>query len=152
LFLVAWEAMTLASFTLVAADNEQHTVRQAALIYLGATRVGTTFLMAGFLWAHQFTGSWEFAQWWLSGSAALGPALLILIGLAAKAGCWPFHLWLPIAHPAAPAPVSAVMSGVMIKTAIYAIARLLLTGPLSAPALGLTVLILGAISAFWGIL
>src|SRR5439155_3052681 len=61
LFLVAWEAMALASFALVAADNEQHTVRQAALVYLGATRAGTAFLMAGFLWAHQLTGSWEFA-------------------------------------------------------------------------------------------
>lgn len=151
-FLVAWELMAVSSFALVAADHEQHSVRHAALIYLGATRVGTAFLMAGFLWVHQLTGSWEFARWTMSSPTALGPALLIFVGLATKAGCWPFHLWLPIAHPAAPAPVSAVMSGVMIKTAIYAMARLLLTGPLAAPALGLTVLVLGAISAFWGVL
>lgn len=151
-FLVAWEAMALSSFALVAADHEQHTVRHAALVYLGATRIGTAFLMAGFLWAHQLTGSWAFSSWGLPHGVALGPALLIFVGLATKAGCWPFHLWLPIAHPAAPAPVSAVMSGVMIKTAIYAMARLLVIGHLSAPPLGLIVLVLGAISAFWGVL
>jgi hydrogenase-4 component B len=151
-FMVAWELMAVSSFTLVAADHEQHSVRHAALIYLGATRVGTAFLMAGFLWAYQLTGSWEFSSWWLSGSAALGPALLIFVGLATKAGCWPFHLWLPVAHPAAPAPVSAVMSGVMIKTAIYAMVRLFVIGHLSAPALGPVVLALGAVSAFWGVL
>src|SRR5947208_466030 len=73
-FLVAWELMALSSFALVAADHEQHSVRQAALIYLGATRVGTAFLMAGFLWAHQLTGTWEFARWTLAGPSALGPA------------------------------------------------------------------------------
>jgi hydrogenase-4 component B len=158
-FLVAWEVMALSSFALVAADHEQHSVRHAALVYLGATRAGTAFLMAGFLWAHLLTGSWEFSAWRIAGPAALGPALLILVGLGVKAGCWPFHLWLPVAHPAAPAPVSAVMSGVMIKTAIYAMARLLVFGtghphavPLQVPALGPILLALGAVSAFWGVL
>jgi hydrogenase-4 component B len=158
-FLVAWEVMALSSFALVAADHEQHSVRHAALVYLGATRAGTAFLMGGFLWAHLLTGSWEFSAWRIAGPAALGPALLILVGLGVKAGCWPFHLWLPVAHPAAPAPVSAVMSGVMIKTAIYAMARLLVVGTgypqgasLQAPALGPILLALGAVSAFWGVL
>jgi hydrogenase-4 component B len=152
LFLVAWELMAVSSFALVAADHEQHSVRHAALIYLGATRVGTGFLMAGFLWAHQLSGSWEFARWTLAGPASLGPALLIFIGLATKAGSWPFHLWLPFAHPAAPAPVSAVMSGVMIKTAIYAMLRLFLGVGLAPAALGPLILGLGAITAFWGVL
>ncbi len=151
-FLVAWELMALSSFALVASDHEQHSVQRAALVYLGATRTGTAFLMAGFLWAHHLTGSWDFHAWHLSGGEALGPALLIFVGLGVKAGCWPFHLWLPIAHPAAPAPVSAVMSGVMIKTAIYAMIRLLVIGHIACPALGPVVLILGAISAFWGVL
>lgn len=151
-FLVAWEAMALSSFSLVASDHEQHSVRSAALVYLGATRTGTAFLMGGFLWAHEATGSWEFAHWALTGEKALVPALLIFVGLATKAGCWPFHLWLPIAHPAAPAPVSAIMSGVMIKTAIYAMVRLLMPDHLDAPALGPVVLVLGVISAFWGVL
>ena len=152
-FLVCWELMALSSFALVAADHEQHVIRKAALIYLGATRVGTAFLMAGFLWVHHVTGSWQFAAWHLTGSAALLPAILIFVGLATKAGCWPFHLWLPIAHPAAPAPVSAIMSGVMIKTAIYMMVRLFVLGDhLTHPVLGPLILILGAISAFWGVL
>lgn len=151
-FLVAWEVMALSSFALVASDHEQHSVQRAALVYLGATRTGTAFLMAGFLWAHHLTGSWDFAAWHLSGGKAIGPALLIFVGLAVKAGCWPFHLWLPIAHPAAPAPVSAVMSGVMIKTAIYAMIRLLVMGHIDYTALGPIILILGAVSAFWGVL
>lgn len=151
-FLVAWELMALSSFALVVSDHERHSVQRAAMVYLGATRVGTAFLMAGFFWAYHLTGSWDFNAWRLAGGSALGPALLIFIGLAAKAGCWPFHLWLPIAHPAAPAPVSAVMSGVMIKTAIYAMIRLLAVGHFDAPILGPIVLVLGAISAFWGVL
>lgn len=151
-FLVAWELMALSSFALVASDHEQHSVQRAALVYLGATRTGTAFLMAGFLWAHHLTGSWSFAAWHLHGSDALGPALMIFIGLAVKAGSWPFHLWLPVAHPAAPAPVSAVMSGVMIKTAIYAMIRLLVMGHIDCPILGPIILILGSISAFWGVL
>jgi len=152
-FLLAWELMALSSFALVAADHERQAIRQAALVYLGATRIGTAFLMAGFLWAHHLTGSWNFADWHLAGAVALLPALLIFIGLATKAGCWPFHLWLPIAHPAAPAPVSAIMSGVMIKTAIYMMIRLfVLNSHLTTPALGPLILLLGAISAFWGVL
>lgn len=151
-FLVSWELMALSSFALVASDHAQRSVQRSAFVYLGATRTGTAFLMAGFLWAHHLTGSWQFSAWHVSGSGALGPALLILIGLAVKAGCWPFHLWLPIAHPAAPAPVSAVMSGVMIKTAIYAMIRLLVMGQFDIAILGPLVLILGAISAFWGVL
>jgi hydrogenase-4 component B len=152
-FLVAWELMALASFLLVIADHQQQAIRRAAFVYLGATRIGTAFLMAGFLWAHQRAGSWDFADWGASGALALGPALLILVGLATKAGCWPFHLWLPIAHPAAPAPVSAIMSGVMLKTAIYAMLRLFVVSDHPVPAaLGTLLLILGAISALWGIL
>lgn len=153
LFLVAWEVMSLSSFALVTADHEQRDNRRAAIIYLGATRAGTAFLMIGFLWTHHLTGSWVFSEWSVSGAAALVPALLIFVGLATKAGCWPFHLWLPIAHPAAPAPVSALMSGVMIKTAIYAMIRLfILDNHFVLPLLGPILLILGAISAFWGVI
>ncbi|HEX2952151.1 MAG TPA: proton-conducting transporter membrane subunit [Armatimonadota bacterium] len=153
IFLVCWELMALSSFALVATDHEQPSIRKAALIYLGATRAGTAFLMAGFLWVHHLTGSWSFTNWHLNGAIALLPALCIFIGLATKAGCWPFHLWLPIAHPAAPAPVSAVMSGVMIKTAIYMMIRVFGVGDhLTHPAIGPIILILGAISAFWGVL
>ncbi len=153
IFLVAWELMALSSFLLVAAEHAQQQIRRAALVYFGATRAGTALLMAGFLWLHHLSGSWDFAAWHLHGLPLLAPALCILCGLLTKAGSWPFHLWLPIAHPAAPSPVSAVMSGVMIKTAIYAIIRLFVIGDhLTAPGLAAFLLILGAISAFWGVL
>ena len=152
-FLVAWEGMSLSSFLLVATDHRRRSTRSAALIYLGATRVGTAFLAGGFLWAHSFTHTWVFSEWGLRGALALGPGLLILLGLGVKAGMWPFHLWLPIAHPAAPSPVSALMSGVMVKVAIYMMVRLFVLDPaLSHPAFGYILLSIGAISAFWGVL
>ncbi len=152
-FLVFWEIMALSSFALVASDHEHRSIRKAAFIYLGATRTGTAFLMGGFLWMHAITGSWTFNEWYISGATAIGPAILIFIGLAVKAGCWPFHLWLPIAHPAAPAPVSAIMSGVMIKTAIYAMMRFFIVDEcITAVFLGPLILILGSVSAVWGIL
>ena len=152
-FLVFWELMSLSSFLLVGVEHRKAGVRQAALIYLGATRAGTAFLAGGFLWAHALCGSWSFADWHIHGVAALGPGLLILTGLGVKAGVWPFHLWLPIAHPAAPAPVSGLMSGVMVKIAVYAIIRLfVLPSSFSHPAFGYVLLATGAVSAFWGVL
>ena len=94
-FLIAWELMSLSSFLLVGLDHKEADNRSAALIYLGATRVGTAFLAAGFLWAHALTASWAFRDWHIEGMRALGPGLLILVGLGVKAGMWPFHLWLP---------------------------------------------------------
>lgn len=152
-FLISWEVMSLSSFLLVATDSEPRQTRSAALIYLAATRIGTALLAGGFLWTHAITGSWEFAGWHLSGLAALGPGLLIVAGLGVKAGMWPFHLWLPIAHPAAPAPVSAVMSGVMVKIAIVVLIRLFVTEPAFVhPVFGYLLTALGALGAAWGIL
>lgn len=151
-FIAFWELMAVSSFLLVATEHDRQAVRRAAFIYLGATRIGSAFLVAGFLWAHQLTGSWDFHEWLLRGNNASGPAALMLVGLLTKAGSWPFHLWLPIAHPAAPSPVSAVMSGIMIKTAIYAIFRLFVLGGIEVSWMGWTLLLAGSISAIWGIL
>jgi len=152
-FLVAWEAMSLTSAMLIATDHSSHSTRRATIVYLSATRLATAFLASGFLWAHALTASWTFADWHLSGTQALGPGVLVLIGLAVKAGSWPFHIWLPIAHPAAPAPVSALMSGVMVKVAIAAIVRLFVLSPaFNHPVFGIVILTIGAISSVWGIL
>ncbi|HEY3998692.1 MAG TPA: proton-conducting transporter membrane subunit, partial [Candidatus Xenobia bacterium] len=151
-FLVSWELMSLTSFVLVATDHHSRQTRRAALIYGAATRIGTALLFIGLLWTHSQTGSWNFADWHLAGAAALGPGLLILAALGIKAGLWPFHLWLPVAHPAAPAPVSALMSGVMLKIAVYMMARLFIVGrAFDFPALPLLLLGVGSISAFWGV-
>jgi len=151
-FLLAWEVMALSSILLVATNLASHESRKAAFIYLGATRIATGLLMAGFLWMHALFQTWEFSRWHFDSFATAVPAFMILAGLCIKAGIWPFHDWLPYAHPAAPAPVSALMSGVMIKVSLYAIIRILVMGGLTSPFFGYLMLTLGIISAFWGIL
>ena len=151
-FLLFWEWIALTSVLLVAANLASRESRTAAFIYLGATRISTGLLMAGFLWMHSIFDSWDFVDWTLSGHQTLIPALMILIGLCIKAGIWPFHDWLHHAHPAAPSPVSALMSGIMIKLSIYAMIRLLVMNGAGSPGLAYVMLFLGITSAFWGIL
>ncbi len=125
LFLLAWEVMSLSSFFLVAFENDKGEVRRASWIYLIATHIGTAFLLAMFLLLGQQSDHLDFGR--LGG---LSPHLaglcfvFALIGFGTKAGIMPFHVWLPEAHPAAPSHVSALMSGVMIKTGIYGILRI----------------------------
>lgn len=132
LFLMAWEAMSLASFFLVMFEHEKQEVRQAGWTYLIATHLGTAFLLAMFVllgWRNQ---TMDFDQFAIpaGGSAASVIFLLAVVGFGTKAGFMPLHVWLPEAHPAAPSHVSAVMSGVMIKTGIYGLLRMLeFTGP-----------------------
>ena len=126
LFLVAWEAMTLASFFLVVFDETEAGVGAAGWTYLVATHIGTAFLIALFLLLGRAGGSQDFAAYAAPAGMAGWLFLLGLIGFGTKAGLYPLHVWLPEAHPAAPSPVSAVMSGVMIKTGLYGIVRLLL--------------------------
>ena len=129
LFLMAWEIMSLASFFLVTFEDEKESVRRAGWIYLIATHIGTAFLFVLFiLLAHQGP-SLDFDHFMasgLNGTSMAGLAFLLsVIGFGTKAGFMPFHVWLPEAHPAAPSHVSAVMSGVMIKTGIYGLLRTL---------------------------
>jgi hydrogenase-4 component B len=151
-FIVFWELMSLSSVALVAAEHTQHKVRRAALIYLGATRIATAFLASGFIWMYFLTHSWKFTDWHFDVSTHYPAAFLILIGFCIKAGIWPFHIWLPYAHPAAPTPVSALMSGVMIKIALYGIMRILILGDLNCLPLAYLTLVLGTVSAFWGVI
>lgn len=124
LFLLAWEVMALASFFLVTFEDEEASVREAGWIYLVATHLGTAFLLVLFLLLGGEHGSLDFDRFSASAGASL-LFLLAVIGFGAKAGFPPFHVWLPEAHPAAPTPVSAVLSGVMIKTGIYGLVRIL---------------------------
>ena len=127
-FLVAWELMTLASFLLVAFEHEHAQTRKACWLYLAATHIGTAFLIAFFVLLGEKTGSLDF-QDFHQAAATVDPRLagilflLALVGFGTKAGVMPMHIWLPEAHPAAPSHVSAVMSGVMIKTGIYGLVR-----------------------------
>jgi formate hydrogenlyase subunit 3/multisubunit Na+/H+ antiporter MnhD subunit len=127
LFLIAWELMALASFFLVTFEHERESVREAGWIYFVATHLGTAFLLAFFLLLARETGSMDFTVWAEKGIHTEGLAgilfLLAVIGFGTKAGFMPLHVWLPEAHPAAPSHVSALMSGVMIKTGIYGLLR-----------------------------
>jgi hydrogenase-4 component B len=158
LFLMSWEVMSLASFFLVTFENEKENVRDAGWIYLVATHLGTAFLLGFFVLLGRETGSLDFDGFGALGalpSATTGLLfVLALIGFGTKAGLMPFHVWLPEAHPAAPSHVSAVMSGVMIKTGVYGILRALtFLGPPSVwwgwllIAAGLTSGILGVLFA-----
>jgi hydrogenase-4 component B len=150
-FLIAWEIMSLSSATLVISDYRQHKAQRAGIVYLVATRIATGLLAAGFLIMYANTGSWFFNAWHFNESAVWLPAGLILLGFAIKAGIWPFHIWLPYAHSEAPSPVSALMSGVMIKIPVYGALRLFADG-LNCPPLIVVLFSLAAVSSFWGIL
>lgn len=153
LFLVAWEVMAIASFCLVTFEDDERSVRDAGWTYLVASHLGTAFLLALFILLARDGGSLDFDRF-SPGSAAGLLFGLALIGFGTKAGFIPLHVWLPEAHPAAPSHVSAVMSGVMIKTGIYGIVRIVtLLGPLPSwcgwllIGLGLTSGVLGVLFA-----
>ncbi len=130
LFLVAWEAMALTSFFLIVFHHERDGVPRAGWIYLVATHLGTAFLLALFAWLAQDAGSLDFALWRRPETGVVWLFALALVGFGSKAGLFPFHVWLPEAHPVAPSHVSALLSGVMIKLGIYGLLRMaLVLGP-----------------------
>ncbi len=161
-FALAWELMSLASYVLVLdgarAGREPAASAHAGWVYAVMTHAGLACLLAGMLLLTAWTGSARFADWTAAapalgaGARSLAWALLAL-GFGAKAGGVPLHVWLPLAHPAAPSHVSALMSGVMIKLGVYGLLRASFVW--LAPALpwwGATLLLVGAISAVAGVL
>ncbi|HBL15783.1 MAG: hypothetical protein A2X36_06280 [Elusimicrobia bacterium GWA2_69_24] len=126
LFLLGWETMALASFFLVAFESEKASTRDAGWVYLVATHLGGAFLLALFVLFARAAGSFEFEAWMGTtlGASTGSFFILAVIGFGTKAGFMPLHVWLPEAHPAAPSHVSALMSGVMIKTGIYGLLRM----------------------------
>ena len=161
-FALAWELMSLASYVLVLdgarADREAAASAHAGWVYALMTHAGLACLLAGMLLLTAWTGSASFADWTAAapalsaGARSLAWALLAL-GFAAKAGAVPLHVWLPLAHPAAPSHVSALMSGVMIKLGVYGLLRASLVWLAPAvPWWGATLLLVGAVSAVVGVL
>jgi hydrogenase-4 component B len=141
----------------VATGHEQAATRRAAFLYLALSHVGTGCLVAGFFLLGSGHPSLAFAEI-LGARAAAQPYrdatfLLFLAGFGVKAGVIPLHVWLPEAHPAAPTPISALMSAVLIKTGIYGIFRVCVAGLGTPPvAWGGIVLALGAVSMLLGVL
>ena len=175
LFLAAWEIMSFSSWVLVTHEHEKEEARQAGITYLVATQIGTAFLLVMFLVlgaagsgaapAATLAGTagasegavLDFSRFASAAGTAMVPVsgavfLLSLVGFGTKAGIVPLHVWLPEAHPAAPSHVSALMSGVMIKTGIYGILRVLTF--LGAPQAwwGWTLVAAGAVSGIVGVL
>lgn len=158
-FLILWEMMSLLSYALVVTEYEQPGVREAGLFYLIMTHVGTAFIILTFLILFQETGSFSFEgfrhpdQRLPEGLRSLA-FFTALIGFGAKAGIVPLHVWLPYAHPAAPSHVSALMSGVMIKTAVYALIRVYFDflGGQFPWWWGFTILVVGSVSALLGVM
>jgi len=141
-FMVAWETMALSSYFLVTTQHSLGEIRRAGFLYLLIAHVGALAILLAF--GVMQGGSWQFTFDAMR-AAHLTPAwataafLLALFGFGAKAGLVPLHVWLPEAHPAAPSPVSALMSGVMLKTAVYGVLRV-------------TFDLLGAPQWWWGVL
>ena len=155
-FLVAWEVMALSSYFLVTTEHRIPEIRRAGFLYLLMAHVGAICLLLCF--GVLQGGSWHFTfdamrAAHLSPGWAAAAFLLALAGFGAKAGLVPLHVWLPEAHPAAPSPVSALMSGVMLKTAVYGMLRVGLD-LLGRPVWwwGLVPLILGLFTIFYGVL
>ncbi len=155
-FMLTWELTVISSFILVVMGGHAEEKRHAGLVYLVASHIGAGFLVVMFLLLARETGSLDFASF---AKAAELPAatrdalfLLAIIGFGTKAGFIPLHVWLPEAHPAAPSHVSALMSGVMIKTGIYGLLRLLFY--LGPPQWwwGWTILLIGLVSGILGVL
>ena len=127
LFMVAWETMALSSYFLVTSHHRIPEIRSAGFLYLIMAHVGAICILLSF--GVLQGGSWHFTFDAMRGASltpflATTAFLLALLGFGAKAGLVPMHVWLPEAHPAAPSPVSAMMSGLMLKTAIYGILRI----------------------------
>ncbi|MBI2931205.1 MAG: hypothetical protein HYY16_06105 [Planctomycetes bacterium] len=153
LFLVAWEVMALASFFLVGFEHEKPAVREAAWVYFVAGHFGTAFLIVFFLLLGREAGSLDFEGFDRVAPAMSAPLFLMaLVGFGTKAGFMPLHVWLPDAHPAAPSHVSALMSGVMIKTGIYGLVRALTFLGAPPPWWGWTLIGVGLVSGVLGVL
>jgi hydrogenase-4 component B len=135
-FMVMWETMALVSYFLVTANHRVPEVRSAGYLYITMARFGAIAILLCFGVLQANTGDYTFANMRLQhltpfwASAAF---LLAVLGFGAKAGIVPLHVWLPEAHPAAPSPVSALMSGVMLNTAIYGLLRVSIRPAAPAP-------------------
>lgn len=144
LFLIAWEIMSLVSYFLVVFDTTHERSIKAGTIYIVMTHIGTALLIAAFMTVYRYAHSFDLEAMGAACRAMPGPVrdlvfLLLLAGFGTKAGIVPVHIWLPYAHPQAPSHISSVMSGVMIKTAIYGMIRFIFS-------------MLGAGSPWWGTL
>ena len=156
-FLIFWEILALTSFVLIIFENENPVTIKAGINYLIQSHFSVIFLMIGFLWVINKTGSYDFQSITaytvtIPGTASLILFLCFFAAFAIKAGFIPFHTWLPYAHPAAPSHVSGMMSGVIIKIGIYGILRMLLLIHTDFTMVGYLILIVSVLSGLYGVM
>ena len=153
-FMVSWELMALSSFFLVTTNHRIPEIRRAGYLYLLIAHIGALAILLCFGVLQANTGDYTFDNMRAQHLSAMWGWIgfgLALLGFGTKAGLVPLHVWLPEAHPAAPSPVSALMSGVMLKMAVYGFLRMsfdLLQAP--APGWGLLTLAVGLFTALYG--
>ena len=155
-FLLSWEFMSLTSWALVMSHHRQAENARAGFIYLVMASFGTLCLLLAFGLLAGPDGHYAFAQMRATHpSAAIGALVLLLalLGAGSKAGIVPLHVWLPLAHPAAPSQVSGLMSGVMTKVAVYGFVRIIFD-LVGAPAWwwSIAVLALAGVTTVMGVL
>jgi hydrogenase-4 component B len=155
-FLFSWEFMSLTSWALVMAHHHVRANLQAGYVYLVMASLGTLALLLAFGLLAGPDGGYAFATIRASHPSVMITALVLglaLIGAGSKAGLIPLHAWLPLAHPAAPTQVSALMSGVMTKVAVYGFVRIVFD-LLGTPSWwsGMIVLVIGGVTAVMGVL
>jgi len=155
-FMVSWELMSVSSYFLVAYQHQHAANRRAAFLYLLMAHVGALAILLGFGVLAGFGGGYTFEAMRAANLSATWASIafaLAFFGFGMKAGIVPLHAWLPEAHPVAPSHISALMSGVMLKVAIYGFLRFVyyLLGNLYWP-WGLVLLALGTVTALSGVL
>ena len=156
-FLVVWEIMALSAFLSILFEHEKTATVKAGINYLIQSHVSIIFLMVGFIWVASQTGSYDFSaihRYSVANSDAISLMLYLFffVGFAIKAGFVPFHTWLPYAHPAAPAHISGIMSGVLIKIGIFGILRMLLLIDMDYTTIGSVILVISLVSGIYGVM
>lgn len=157
-FVLAWELMSIVSAFLVVANHKRRGVRRATFVYVAVAQGGALCIIAALLLLASHASAPSFSA--IAVSAGTLPAAtrnaafaLALIGFGSKAGLLPLHFWLPRAHPVAPPGASALLSGAMLKVALYGLCVVAfeLAAP-APPAWGMVVIVVGTISAVFGVL
>jgi len=143
--------MALSSFLLVMVDFEKKETQKAGMFYFVMTHLSTLFLFFAFVFIYANTGTFDMQTIHADPIITSIAFVFLFLGFGIKAGIIPFHKWLPLAHPASPSNISALMSGVMIKVAIYGLVRFLLLLPMETW-WGLLILVAGTASAALGVI
>lgn len=157
-FLIAWEAMSIASYLLVSYEYEREESSQAGFVMLAMSEAGTVATAIAFILVAVNAGGFGFAELraaapTLGGEVKWTIFLLSFFGFAVKAGLVPVNSWLPLAHPVAPTNVSALLSAVIVNLGVYGVIRFNLDlVPVVGPVPGIIVLVIGSVSALIGIL